>query len=396
MSGGTSGSPGGVPVPAMDDESTFMVRKLAELAADGDATPQALAERLLALAARPPFEEGAEPPFLQPENLGLPPALDKLLCLGSGAAPGTTAAELFAALAQDQTRCGRLFSSNEIVYRCSTCGVDPTCVMCSRCYDDKAHPGHEVMFYSSSGRGGCCDGGDPEAWLTSAPAILRGIKKQTTSDPELPAPLADTATQLFRACFGFTLRLLADTLHAFDPLPQALDRWDAERGHADAAGSPGAQEPSMDTQRSSMRVRVHNDDVHTFEHVIAALQRYALPPADARPPGAQAHAARELATAVHTEGSTEAWTGDMELARPVVAGLRDEGLLVSAAPRWAALPKRSAIATVLIGWAHRTAQTSKKLASLACDALLEELPSHMAEVFREGDLTTGLAGATFD
>lgn len=137
----------------MDDESTFMVRKLAELTADGDATPQALAERLLALAARPPFE-GVEPPFLQPDNLGLPAALDKLLCLGSGAAPAS-AEELFASLAQDQTRCGRLFSSNEIVYRCSTCGVDPTCVMCSRCYDDKAHPGHEVMFYSSSGRGGC-------------------------------------------------------------------------------------------------------------------------------------------------------------------------------------------------------------------------------------------------
>lgn len=84
-----------------------------------------------------------------------------------------------------------------------------------------------------------CDGGDPEAWLTCAPAILRGIKKQTTSDPELPAPLADTASQLFRACFGFTLRLLADTLQAFDPQPEALDRWDAERG--DAATSPWAQ-----------------------------------------------------------------------------------------------------------------------------------------------------------
>jgi hypothetical protein len=95
-------------------------------------------------------------------------------------------------------RCGRLFQSNEIVYRCKTCGVDPTCVMwcepppppstvsstlCSllssvgaffcgacwpirvqvtsarvprgarsaSCFNEEEHAGHELMFYSSSG-----------------------------------------------------------------------------------------------------------------------------------------------------------------------------------------------------------------------------------------------------
>jgi hypothetical protein len=155
------GSPHGAVAPptiAEDVESTFMVRKLAELSADPSlAGTQALAERLLALAARPPFEGAeAEPSFLQPENLGLSPALDRLLCMAAGASPADPE-EFFASLAQgsDQTRCGRLFASNEIVYRCSTCGVDPTCVMCARCFDAKAHDGHEVMFYSSSGRGGC-------------------------------------------------------------------------------------------------------------------------------------------------------------------------------------------------------------------------------------------------
>jgi ATP-dependent Clp protease adapter protein ClpS len=381
------GSPHGAVAPptiAEDVESTFMVRKLAELSADPSlAGTQALAERLLALAARPPFEGAeAEPSFLQPENLGLSPALDRLLCMAAGASPADPE-EFFASLAQgsDQTRCGRLFASNEIVYRCSTCGVDPTCVMCARCFDAKAHDGHEVMFYSSSGRGGCCDGGDPEAWVATAPAILRGIKKQTTDEPELPAPVAAAASQLFRACFGFTLRLLSDTLRGFEP--GAIDSWDAERG--DASASPWAQESSMDTQRSSFRVRLHNDDVHTFEDVIDALQRYALPPADARAPGINVQAAREIATAVHTAGSSEAWSGDIEAARPVVEGLRDEGLLVSVAPRWAALPKRSAIAVVLVGWVHRIAQTSKKLAALAGVALLEEFAP------LGGERTTGLA-----
>ncbi len=383
-----------------------MVRKLAELLAEegggggggdggGDgivARVGELAERLLALGARPSpasFDDlaEAEPSFLQPENLGLCAALDRLLCIGAGGgAVAVQPADFFASLAQgsDQTRCGRLFSSNEIVYRCSTCGVDPTCVMCARCFDAKAHDGHEVTFYSSSGRGGCCDGGDPEAWVPSAPAILRGIKKQTTEVPQLPAPVADAASQLFRACFGFTLRLLSDTARSFEP--GAIDSWD--EAHRDAGGAPVTPESPGDTERSSFRVRLHNDDVHTFEDVIHALQQHALPRVDARAAETALHAqaAREIATSVHNAGSADAWSGDVGAARPVVDGLREEGLLVSVAPRWAALPKRSAIAVVLVGWIHRVVQTSKQLAALAGNALLEQFDHYPTA----GQQTVGL------
>ena len=318
------------------------------------------------MSARAPPDGEEEAEFLQPENLGLCAALDRLLCLSVSVSPGA----FFASLKQgsDQTRCGRLFSSNEIVYRCATCGVDPTCVMCARCFDAKAHDGHEVTFYSSSGRGGCCDGGDPEAWVPSAPAILRGIKKQTTDAPTLPAAVADAASQLFRACFGFTLRLLSDTLRSFEP--GAIESWGEVR--RDGA-SPVSRESAEDTERSSFRVRLHNDDVHTFEDVILALQQHALPRLDPRAAETALHAqaAREIATGVHEAGSADAWTGDMPAAQRVVDGLRGAGLLVSVAPRWAALPKRSAIAVVLIGWVHRMAQTSKQLAALAGNALLE-------------------------
>lgn len=57
----------------LEDESTFMVRKLAELTQAGGASPQELAEKLLALAARPPFDGAeVEPSFLQvrPAALG--------------------------------------------------------------------------------------------------------------------------------------------------------------------------------------------------------------------------------------------------------------------------------------------------------------------------------------
>src|SRR5436190_24140782 len=39
-------------------------------------------------------------------------------------------------------RCGHIFRSGEASYRCSTCTVDDTCVLCSRCWDSSDHTGH--------------------------------------------------------------------------------------------------------------------------------------------------------------------------------------------------------------------------------------------------------------
>ena len=151
---------------------------------------RALAAELLerATTAEEADDDDAGASSTEPRAIaGLPDSLDLLLCMGASPGAPTRPEELFASLAAgggDQGRCGRLFQSNEIVYRCQTCGVDPTCVMCSRCFDASAHEGHDVMFYRSGGRGGCCDGGDPEAWLPSAPQILRGVKRQTTDESD--------------------------------------------------------------------------------------------------------------------------------------------------------------------------------------------------------------------
>ncbi|KWU45919.1 hypothetical protein RHOSPDRAFT_15730 [Rhodotorula sp. JG-1b] len=63
--------------------------------------------------------------------------------------------------------CGHVFRPGESVYRCRDCGVDPTCVLCSRCFHASGHieNGHDVTTSVHSGVGaGCCDCGDVEAW----------------------------------------------------------------------------------------------------------------------------------------------------------------------------------------------------------------------------------------
>ncbi|KAF2083417.1 hypothetical protein K490DRAFT_51742 [Saccharata proteae CBS 121410] len=60
--------------------------------------------------------------------------------------------------------CGHILKSGEPTYRCRTCTVDDTCVLCARCFDASDHEGHAVFVSISPGNSGCCDCGDDEAW----------------------------------------------------------------------------------------------------------------------------------------------------------------------------------------------------------------------------------------
>src|SRR3954467_12427814 len=46
---------------------------------------------------------------------------------------------------------GRIFKSGEATYRCKTCTVDDTCVLCAKCFDASDHEGHTVYVSISPG-----------------------------------------------------------------------------------------------------------------------------------------------------------------------------------------------------------------------------------------------------
>ncbi|PGH06925.1 hypothetical protein AJ79_06398 [Helicocarpus griseus UAMH5409] len=62
-------------------------------------------------------------------------------------------------------RCGHIFKNGEASYHCSTCSIDDTCALCTRCFDSSDHTGHKYSISLSSGQNGCCDCGDEEAFV---------------------------------------------------------------------------------------------------------------------------------------------------------------------------------------------------------------------------------------
>lgn len=68
----------------------------------------------------------------------------------------------FFAFHRNSGRCGRVFESGEIAYRCFDCAADSTCCICSECFQRSNHEGHRVIRIRTGG--GTCDCGDFAAW----------------------------------------------------------------------------------------------------------------------------------------------------------------------------------------------------------------------------------------
>ncbi|KAF2807775.1 uncharacterized protein BDZ99DRAFT_420298 [Mytilinidion resinicola] len=77
--------------------------------------------------------------------------------------------------------CGHIFKSGEATYRCKTCTVDDTCVLCARCFDASDHEGHIVYVSVSPGNSGCCDCGDEEAWIRPVHCNIHSVSFEAQS-----------------------------------------------------------------------------------------------------------------------------------------------------------------------------------------------------------------------
>ncbi len=104
--------------------------------------------------------------------------------------------------------CGHIFKGGEATYRCKTCTLDDTCVLCTRCFEASDHTGHLVNVIMSPGNTGCCDCGDVEAWRvpmkcaihTAHPSAAAGKRKQT---PALPDDLLECIKMTVARAFDY-------------------------------------------------------------------------------------------------------------------------------------------------------------------------------------------------
>lgn len=77
--------------------------------------------------------------------------------------------------------CGHIFKNGDATYRCKTCTLDDTCVLCSRCYQSSDHEGHLVCVSISPGNSGCCDCGDVEAWKIPVNCAIHAPAKDSSN-----------------------------------------------------------------------------------------------------------------------------------------------------------------------------------------------------------------------
>ncbi|KAL4237392.1 hypothetical protein ACF0H5_002110 [Mactra antiquata] len=151
--------------------------------------------------------------------------------------------------------CGHVFKNGEPTYSCRECATDPTCVLCMECFQTSVHKKHRYRM-STSGGGGYCDCGDSEAWKTGVFCGKHEPKTMEVEDDKnpmemLPDDLTDRASALFMATLRYTVEML--TWEHSDHLPDSL-------------------QPEGELSNNYVCM-LFNDEVHTYEQVINALQK---------------------------------------------------------------------------------------------------------------------------
>jgi hypothetical protein len=157
--------------------------------------------------------------------------------------------------------CGKALKKGDIVWTCRQCGHDTSCVQCNDCFQHSDHLNHEVYFYKSSGAGGCCDCGDEEAWKPEGACPKhRTDESSKLLDPSslLPPNLLTGFNSVLHGIVLFFFSMIVREMDGFTSLPDRLQ-------------SIG------DSVREEMIVRLHNDDVHSYDQVISALSEIELP-----------------------------------------------------------------------------------------------------------------------
>jgi Proteolysis_6 C-terminal/Putative zinc finger in N-recognin (UBR box) len=209
--------------------------------------------------------------------------------------------------------CGYVFKRGDIAWNCRTCQTDPTCVICDTCFRNSNHDGHEVYFHRTT-PGGCCDCGDAEAWKSSGccplhkhiqddsvnendpeEAVMMALRGQkqgmdTLQEPptKLPAKLAAALGVVIGAAVQALVQAVDGAGIGADPIQWKL-RWTDEacRIRNGAVNRDdyylGPENSILETPQSllqkgnampkdyKLHLRLHNDDVHTFDEVIEAL-----------------------------------------------------------------------------------------------------------------------------
>ena len=212
--------------------------------------------------------------------------------------------------------CGYVFQRGDIAWNCRTCQTDPTCVICDDCFRQSDHQGHEVYFHRTT-PGGCCDCGDLEAWkiegccdvhrphtqqatppstddpMEAVKMAQQGLEEETTTLTTPPTALTPKTTAALATVIGAAVHCIVQAVDGSgigaDP-SQFKHKWaveaalvangkvtpytmddDTENRQRRAKRNPSHYATNVLPMGYRLSLRLHNDDVHTFDEVIDAM-----------------------------------------------------------------------------------------------------------------------------
>ena len=108
--------------------------------------------------------------------------------------------------------CAKTLKEGDVAWKCEDCEKDPTCIICSDCFNKSDHEGHRVWLKTNVS--GCCDCGDPEAWdMKGCCPDHKGIdSSKDKALNALPTHIRQQAPRVFKALAKLLKGALLDLL----------------------------------------------------------------------------------------------------------------------------------------------------------------------------------------
>ncbi|KAF3188269.1 hypothetical protein TWF788_000946 [Orbilia oligospora] len=181
--------------------------------------------------------------------------------------------------------CGHIFKNGEATYRCKTCSLDETSVLCAKCFESSDHRNHSVFVSISLGNSGCCDCGDREAWRRDVKCAIHTAyehQQSAKSPTQQLQPLPDALRKSIRDTLARALDYLCDIISCSpeqlrEPKSEEKVREDEEKSRLQAKYYEVA-ENGMEAPEFSLIL--WNDEKHTVREVQDQLGRACRKPKD--------------------------------------------------------------------------------------------------------------------
>lgn len=164
--------------------------------------------------------------------------------------------------------CGHIFKYGEATYRCKTCTLDDTCVLCSRCFESSDHSGHMVSVNISPGNSGCCDCGDAEAWKIPVNCAIHTANASSAAGKQKEAPnLPDDLIESIRMTIGRTIDYLCDVISCSPEMLRSLKTEDTIREDERLSHLASKWYEEDEDPNPEFALILWNDEKHTVDEV---------------------------------------------------------------------------------------------------------------------------------